>query len=233
MTGGKSALERAKRAQRDERRRVRDLVERDRADTAREEMRQAAELEVREGVFVNLDDTVVAPTPEWMSKGPTRKFTPKAPDGTARSVSSVRRVLTPVIIALWTSDKLTLRQASACTLYRDTWERTGLEGRCSSSQYSLTATIHGSPVGGRIPMTEWEAHARGLLRSARLSIPAHLRNFFDAVVVSDLPLRRAGRFTRCRNGRELPLLRQAAEALADHFESVGQDLTSEGVNDVG
>ena len=70
-------LNNARSQQEAERQRVSAIIERDRIDRIREQDRAAAEIEVAEGVFVNLSDSVTEPTPEWISKGDVRTFVPK------------------------------------------------------------------------------------------------------------------------------------------------------------
>ena len=63
-----------------------------------------------------------------------------------------------------------------------------------------------------------EAEARRLYRMAKAEIPAHLIKMFEAVVLDDLTLRRAARFSRCRDSRVGPMFAQAAGVLVWHCE---------------
>jgi hypothetical protein len=50
---------------------------------------------------------------------------------------------------------------------------------------------------------------------------------FDAVVLDDLPLRRAERFVRCRNGQVSARFRQACNDLAGHLHRERADLSEQ------
>lgn len=220
------AVKRAKRAQTDERRRVQRIIDRDAGDAAREDMRKQAEVEVKAGSFVHLDDTVVEPTPEWTEKGDVERYTPKAPDGTVRSVSTVRRVATPVVRRMWAKGRLRDEQLAACERYRAAHEQAGLTGRWKSSHLSLTGNVGGGGGAGQSPMAthEWEAQAREEFRAARADMRPFYLHFFDAVVLEDLPISRAWRFARCPKHKAEALFRDAAKELADFYEARGVEL---------
>ncbi len=200
----------------DERQRVAALVERDREEARKDRLRRAAEIEVADGVFVNLGDTVVEPTPEWMEKGDFRVFRPMQPNGTVREIATVRRVSTSVVDRLHQHGKMTDDQAAACRWYHMTWTSAGLEGRCASSQWNPTSTIRRGAVDagfGYVPTAAAIADARDSFRMARQVIPSHRLQFFDAVTLADTPLRHARRLTKVRNGEETALLRDLAESV--------------------
>lgn len=219
-----SRQDEAQRYPANERRRVRTLLDRDREHEAREQMRKAAEMEVRKGVFVNLGDTVIEPTPEWTAKGDVERFTPKSPDKTTRSVSTVRRTQTPIVLRLYNAGHLTDEQTAACIWYRKTFALAGLDGHASSSQWNPNSTIRRSATDagfGYVPGSEIVAEARDEFRAARASLPTGLVRFFEKVALEDLPLRRARRFARCRDDRTLHHYRQCAEALLTHCDRAG------------
>jgi hypothetical protein len=227
MAGGdENAVTKAKRLQVDERRRVKAIIERDRGDAARERMRKDAVLEVGKGSFVNLSDTVVEPTPEWLSKNETRPYTPRAPDGTARSVSTVRRVSSPIVRRLWGKGRLRDEQLAACERYRDSHEQAGLEGRWKTSHLSLAGNTGGGGGMGQAPMAlhAYEAVAREEFRAARGWMRPFYLHFFDAVVLDDTPISRAWRFARCPKHKAEALFRDAAQELADFYERCGVEL---------
>lgn len=227
MAGAEDALSKIQRAKRDEERRVTAMIERDRGEAARERMRKDATLEVSEGNFVHLDDTVVEPTPEWLGKGDTERFTPKAPDGTVRSVSTVRRVKTPIADRLHRRGKITDDQHAACAWYRDQWEAARLDGRYKSNHLSLSGNTGGGGGGmAQAPMaaTIYEAEARAMIRAARDAItPMYLR-FLDAVVIDNIPLGRACRFAKCPERKVDFRFRQVSQELYDFIDKSGIEL---------
>ena len=213
-----------------ERQRVAGIIDRDRGDRAREQMRFNARAQVANGEFANIADTVLEPTPEWMAKGETRAFTPRLHDGpeqTVRTVRGVRRVLTPIPMRLYAAGSMTEETLKACLWYRLVHSQAGLDGRFSTSRYGNDASLGASKsktlggAAGHIPMTLVEAEARRHYRAARDVIPAHLLKLFEAVVLDDIPLRRVARFVRARNARVLVDFRRAAEKLREHCQSVG------------
>lgn len=220
MGRDEEALRRVQQARVAERRRVNALIERDRADTARDRMRKEAELEVSEGVFVHLDDTVLDPTPEWLEKGDVERFTPRAPDGTVRSVSTVRRVKTPIVNRLHGRGKLTDDQYRACCWYRDQWEYARLDGRYKSNHLSLTGNTGGGTGMSQAPMaaTVHEASARVMIRAARDAMTAMYLRFFDAVVIDNIPPSRICRFAKCIPRKADRRFRDTAQQLADFIE---------------
>ncbi|MXP24825.1 hypothetical protein GRI39_02030 [Altererythrobacter indicus] len=207
--------------QRDERRRVKNLLERDRADRIREHDRKASELEVAEGKFVNLADTVTEPTPEWTAKGDVRPYTPRQPDGTVRSISTVRRVVTPMPVRLYRSGRITEDQARVCLWYRLLYDKACLGGRYSSSKMkdpSLSARARQGDSYGYMPTTMDEADARRTFRLLREQITSFYIRFFDVVVLDDASMKIAARYARCRNSRVAARFRQCAQQLVDFIE---------------
>lgn len=212
-----------------ENQRVRELVERSRRERIREADRKRAELEVSEGQFVNLSDTVIEPTPEWLEKGPVIGFTPDQTKGTTRTVRSVRRVLTPIVRRLWEAGKITDEQHFACAWYRERHEVAGLEGRWKSSHIGFTSGTSGGGAGSSpMAMHEHEAQARIQFRAARAAMTAFYLRFFDAVVLEDLPLRRAARFAKCRDGKAPHRFRMVAQELANFCERMSIETRGDG-----
>lgn len=206
----------------EEQNRVVAIIAGDQAYRAREHYRKMAEMELAEGVFVNLTDTVVEPTPEWLTKGDVASFTPQLPDGHIRSVKtvrSVRRMSSSVIVRLRIKGDITDDQYAACQWYRDRHEIAGLEGRWSTSRFSNTPG--GGSGGGASPMAshEREAQARAEYRAAQEALTPFYRKFFEKVVVEDIPLHRAARFARCRKERALYRLRSTIQELIAYCES--------------
>ena len=225
MTGNKTLSER----QQDEQTRVDAMIERDKAERVREMERRRAEIEVRDGVFVNLADTVVEPTPEWIRKGDVRSYTPRQPDDTVRVVRTVRRVLTPVVARMWESGRLGDDQYRACLWYRDRFEAAGLEGRWSSSRYDPTSGGgSGGSAGAPIARHEYEARARAEYRAARSAITGFYLRFFEAIVLHDIPISRSWTFSRSPKHKAPARFRSAAQELAEFCRGIDVDLAEIG-----
>lgn len=199
-----------------ERARIRAVIARDRLERRREMDREMAELEVRDGVFVNLSDTVIEPTPEWIAKGETEPYTPKQPEGTVRTLSTLRRVMKPVPSRMHAKGKITDEQRDACLWYRDRYEAAGLIGRFKSTHISLTG---GGSGGGdaQSPMAlhEYEAEARAEFRAARAALTAFYLVFFDAVTLHDIPISRAWRFAKSPKHKAETRFKMVAQELAN------------------
>lgn len=201
-----------------ERKRVADLLERDRIYNQRQKEREAAELQVAEGFTVRIGDAVDEPTPEWLAKGDFRTFTPRLEDGTVVTVKAYRRVRTAMVIKLWSQGRLTDDQARACIWYRDRHEMAGVSGRYKTNYISLTGNVGGSGGAGQSPMAlhAAEAEARAQYRAARAAIGDQSIKFFDAVVLLDQAISSAARLARCRNGMAQARFRECAQRLVDH-----------------
>jgi len=222
MTDYESPLDRMQRIKQQEEDRVEAIIKRDKKYRTRELDRKAAELEVADGRYINLAETVVEPTPEWMEKGETRTFIPKQPKDTTKIARSVRRVSTPMVIKMLTGGRLTKDQAGACIWYRHMYETAGLSGRVKTAHISLTGNTGGGGGMGQAPMAlhAREAEAREAFRAARAAITPFYLKFFDSVVIHDIPVSRAARFARCRNDRAPKRFKDTAQELLQHCERV-------------
>lgn len=196
-----------------EQRRVRGLIERDRAGRIEEALRTVAEIEFADGVMVNLADTVVPPTREWMKQnaGAIEAFTPRQPDGTVRTISTVRRMSASVVMRMARKGQLSDDAAKACQRYAATHEAAGLDGNIPSVNYSRE--VFSAPAT-RLMFTDAQGEAQSELRAMRAVIPARYRKFFDAVVLRDVPLHRASRFARMRRTAALAHFRELADDVA-------------------
>lgn len=209
--------------------RVDALIQRDKAERVREIDRKAAILDLENGKSVSIGDAVIEPTPEWLEKGDVRWFTPRLEDGTVRTVKAARRVQTPIVMRMNVAGKLSDEHLLACLWYRDRFEVSGLEGRVKSSNFSLAGAGGGGGGGdGQAPMAlhQREAEARQEFRAARAAIASVLLKMFESVVLGDLPLRRAERYVRCRNGNIHQRFRAACGDLLAHCDAVGLDLSA-------
>lgn len=210
--------------------RVKKILQRDREYRLREDDRQLAELEVREGVYVNLADAVVEPTPEWLEKAETSTFVPRQPKETVRSIRTVRRVVNPIVTRLWRAGKIDSDQHKACLWYRYMHEKAGMEGRYSSSRaetqvQNIKARTQGG-TGGHIPITLEEAAARQAFRRAREKIPAPYLRFFEAIVLHDVAIYKAYRFARCSRPRAIKRFQRLSDKVLDFCEQYDFNLNT-------
>lgn len=213
-------------AARVERERVAALVRQDQRDRAKDQSQRLADVEVSEGIYVNLSDTVIEPTPEWLDKADTVPFRPKQPKDTVREIVTVRRVSKPIVLRLCNAGKITDEQARACLRYQGDYEVASLDGRWSTTRFNPSGVSGGGAgAGGHMAMTEWEAEARERFRAARAAVTPFYLRFLDAVVIDEVPLRRASRFARCRSERTIHRFRQVAQELVDHYVGCGIDLS--------
>lgn len=224
---GGDGIERAKRASRAERERVDGMIRRDQEYRVKEKDRKAADMEVADGRFVNLTDTVVEPTPEWLEKAETRTFIPKQPKGTTKVIKSVRRITTPTIVKLYNDGKLHEDHYHACMIYRRMYEEAGIDGRYKSNYLSLTGNTGGGSGGmSQHPMARHhgEAEARQLYRQARMVINPRFLQLFELVVVFDLSLRAAATKAKRDNSRIFHKFRYTCEQLVLFWRGKGIDI---------
>lgn len=211
--------------------RVAALIERDKADRARDRERANARTEMENGSFASIEKTVMEPTPEWLEKGDFRSYTPKQIDNTIRTTKTVRRISLPRVLMMHQAGNLSEDHLSACIWYRKQWEEAGLQGRVKSSHLSLTGNTGGGSGGmGQAPMPlhEREAIARQMYRGARDAITPFYIRFFEAVVLRDVPLRRAARFARCRAERVPLRFRDCCNQIYDFMDKNGVDEKKDG-----
>lgn len=199
----------------DDRARVKAIIERDRRERARQMSRDLAELEVREGVYVNLSDTVVEPTEEWLARGEWERYTPRQPDGTVREIATVRRIQVPLVMRMAKRGQIGDEAAFACLWYAETYERAGLRGLIPS--VNMAREIFAAP-SDRTAFTDKQIEAQDEWRFAREIIPVRFRRFFDAVVLNDIPIGRSCRFAQMGKPRALAKFRSLAEVMIDRRE---------------
>lgn len=194
--------------------RVAALLDRDRVEAERESERQAAIIQVAEGLTVNIGNTVVEPTPEWFSKGESRPMQIDTERWTEKPLSTVRRVVTSHAERAFNAGRITSRQAKACEWYREQHELSGLAGNLPST--SFEPRIAGTVNSGSA-FTPRQIDAQDELRNARLLVPMRLRAFFDKVVIGDVAITRAAKLVHA--GRDaLDSLRCCADRVADYIE---------------
>jgi hypothetical protein len=205
-------------AKRQEQRRVKALIERDKADRMREIERAAAEIKVREGVVVTAHETVIEPTPEWFQHGDAQAFTPELENGTVREIKTVRRVRVPVILRMLHKGDLDNDQYRALHWYSECYEMAGLHGSIPISQVGREV-FGGDP--DRVLFTESQQVAQKMLRAVRKIIPAHQIKFFEAVVIGNVPVRRASRFVRSRRDKALVTFKEIAQKVTVMVKDMG------------
>lgn len=217
-TGNKLPPVSSAEAKRREQQRVKALIERDRQDRMREIERAAAEIKVREGLVVTAHETVVEPTPEWFQHGDAESFTPELPDGTVREIKSVRRVNCPMILRMLRGGNLENEQYQALRFYAETYEIAGLHGSIPIAQ------IGREVFGGshdKVMFTEAQQQAQKALREMKAVIPKHQVRFFEAVVIKNVPVRRAAQFMRTRRSNALNDLHKIADAMVPIAKNLG------------
>lgn len=205
-------------AKRREQARVKALIDRDRADRMKEIERAAAEIKVREGLVVTAHETVMEPTPEWFQHGESESFTPELPDGTVREIKTVRRVRVPVVLRMLHAGKLDNDQYRALKWYADCYEMAGLHGNIPSVQIGKEVFGGGHD---RVLFTEKQQVAQKLLREVKEKIPKHQIKFFEAVVIKNVPVRRAAQFVRTRREKALIIFKELASIAAAVIKDMG------------
>ncbi|WP_334656745.1 hypothetical protein [Sphingomonas panaciterrae] len=188
-------VERLLTAKKRERQRAADLLERDRICAAADARREAAQVEVEDGTFVNLGDASDGPTPEQLSKGEFRQFTIEGRDGTVRDGKALRRVIPDRLVQLHSRGVLDDDTFAACAWYRKAWEDTGLGITVSAGSY--TPVIRGgTPRRDHLPKSAigWEAWED--YRFARDGIPLAFRTIVDLVVLDNDTIEEAARKAR-------------------------------------
>lgn len=173
-----------------ERKRVNALLERDRAYEAAERLRKAAEVEIAEERFVNLSDTVTGPTPEQLTKGEFRKFTPRQPDKTARTVTAYRRKDLPQVQRLILSGTIDATGFRDCIWYRNLYESTGLSGSIGSVDYGREVFV---APHSRAMFADRQVEAQDTFRFVRANIRTVFLHLLDQVVLEDIPIYKAQR----------------------------------------
>lgn len=204
-----------------EARRVAAILARDEADRIAEKSRADAERNVRLGLPANEADLIIPPTPEWIAQGDAIPYRPRH-DGQWASLSegitTMRRVLTPIATRLHRAGKLNDEQLSACTWYRRTYDEAGLEGTLPGTDF--LKEVWTAPQSRGMNFTEEQVAAQEQLRQARAYIPSAFVKFFEAVILYDIPVKRAARAHKCRFRHEVQCLRDCATAVSKYLETL-------------
>lgn len=196
--------------------RVAAIIAKDQDYSRREAERNAAIIQVADGLTVNIGNTVVEPTPEWLSKGENRTVGVGGDRWTDKPVSTVRRMFHTHPQRLYNAGKFTEAQMKACLWYRETYELSGLNGNIKSSSFAprITGGLHGGVI-----FTSSQSEAQDHLRNASLLIPFKIRKFFDLVVLLDKGLKQAADQSY-RSPHYLDALRCAADRVSDYVEYI-------------
>lgn len=205
-------------AKRREQERVKAMIERDKAERAREYERAAAEIELASGKTAYVKETVIEPTPEWFQHGDTEAFTPEVPDRTSIVLKSVRRVNCPMVLRMLRAGKLENEQYQALRFYAETYEMAGLHGNIPIAQ--IGREVFGESHD-KVMFTESQQQAQKALREMKSVIPKHQVRFFEAVVIGNTPVRRAAQFMRTRRDNALKALRNIADAIIPIAKNLG------------
>lgn len=195
-----------------EARRVAEIIGRDRADREADERRERARKQVLCGEFANIADTVLGPTPEQLATGEFVPFTPDKEQGTARSVSTVRRVVTAIPFRLLREGKISDEQHGSCVWYRGVHDATGLVGSIPSTDFGREVF---SPPTQRFPFTEAQLIAQEAYRFVKTQLPPRMVPFFEAVVLGDRGLRPAAARTGMPRRRMLSIFRDLADRVTE------------------
>jgi hypothetical protein len=209
-----SAAVRARREQA----RVKAIIARDKADRMKEIERAAAEIKVRQGLVVSAHETVIEPTPEWFLRGDSQSYTPELENGTVREIKTVRRVRVPIILRMLHKGTLDNDQYRALHWYSECYEMAGLHGSIPIAQVGKEV-FGGGP--DRVLFTESQQAAQKMLRTARKDVPRHQIKFFEAVVIGNIPVRRASRFVRSRRDKALRIFLDLAQIVTVAVKDIG------------
>ena len=194
-----------------EAKRVNELLLRDRRTAKRERKRRDAEIEVAEGKFGNIDDTVVEPTPELLRTGAFEPYRPDKTEGTVRSLATLRRVQSNRIVQLHQRGVLDDDTFPAVLWYRRTWDGCGFD--LSASAAAWGEQIRGERAYGFGPKTPAQVEERRNFRFAREFVPDDMIATFDLIVLEEMTIADAARAARCRYTNITAMVRVAAYRL--------------------
>lgn len=172
-----------------QRKREKALIARDRAYAESERKRLEAQAAFEGGAMTAAHDAVDGPTPEQLAHGEFGTFQIDM-DKKQSAVSRVghRRFSTPIIVRMYRNGRLNDDTVRACVWYRGIYDATGLEGSIRIAD--IGREVFGGGNDGMM-FTERQVEAQTAYREARECIVPKYRKFFEAVVLSDIPVRRA------------------------------------------
>lgn len=173
-----------------ERRRVKALLERDRADAAEERLRAELEAEVADGKRISLAEVALGPTPEQLAKGHYYRFTPRLPNGTVKTSIAYRRKHLPQVARLILSGVIDAAGFRDCVWYRNLYEKTGLSGNIPSIDYGREVFV---APHDRAMFADHQVEAQDTFRFIRANIAPVNLVILDQVVLEDVPIYKAQR----------------------------------------
>jgi hypothetical protein len=194
-----------------EKNRVAVILARDNEDRQIELRRYNANIQVMNGMFTNISDTVVSATPEILEKGEFSPYAVEKTSGTVRSIHTVRRKQINQINNLHGRGVIDDDLYAACSWYRLRWESAGMDPSPSISSYATS--FGGDKLYGHLPRSQWQAEARSDYRFAKKAIPDEMVLLFELVTLHDHSLRDAGVISRCRFRNITACFRAGALAL--------------------
>lgn len=201
-----------------ERRRVEDLLRRDRedrlADQAREDFRKARD----SGGKVAERDVADGPTREQLAQGDFRMVS-EVGTGDAREAAKVfRRMSVPTVQRMWAKGEISDDGLRACKWYSDTYDRSGLHGSMSSTD--LQREVFAQPTARGL-FTDNQIEAQDELRRVKEYMPTRFIKFFEAVVVKDVPIARCAHLAQRRYGAAKVKFCEIAEAVFSAAQEIG------------
>lgn len=204
------------RAKRSEHRRVSEIIRRDRADLARELAREAAQIEVAGGKFVNLIDLEEGPTQEQIAHAEREGagFERVAEVGSGKDARAgamvLRRRECPQAWKLMLGGAIDRDGFRACCWYRALHETTGLTGNVRSAD--LTREVF-APPEAKAMFADWQVEQQDLFRFIRARIEPRRLRLLDQVALHDVPINRAIRAACAFHRRPKPAFAEAVEEL--------------------
>jgi hypothetical protein len=181
-----------------EQRRVEQMLDRDRAEAAREQFRDEARQRFENGDSASSADAVIPPTEEWLSHGDVEGYTPQQDKHSTRVVKTVRRRPTPQAQKMMLAGRIGYEGLRACIWYAELFENTGHSGNIPSIDYGREVL---SAPHDRLVFTERQLEAQDLLRAVRGMINPRFLAILDAMVLDDKPYYLAARAAQVRVGR--------------------------------
>ena len=187
----RSQLKKALRS--NEEKRVAAIIERDKADRAADAAREAAKIELASGKHAYVVETHIPPTPEWLGKVEHEKFTPRQHDKTTVQIRTVRRVQSPQARKMLLAGVIDHQGYVACQWYECLYESAGFAGNVPSVDFERE--VFASP-STRAAFTDYQVEAQDALKFIRKQIEARHLRLLDAMVLQNIPIKRAVRLAR-------------------------------------
>lgn len=176
-----------------EEQRVAAIIERDKADRAADKAREAARIELASGKRAFVVETHIPPTPEWLRQADHESFTPRQHDKTTVQIRTVRRVQSPQARKMLLAGVIDHQGYIACQWYEGLYETAGFAGNVPSVDLDREAFAMPST---RAAFTEAQLEAQDALKFIRKQIEARHLRLLDAMVLQNIPIKRAVRQAR-------------------------------------